>query len=330
MILTKKFFKLFASNVSKSYHVTVVGGANEVGQTISLLLRTQPNIRKLVVYDELPKTSGIALDLSHVPARCTLHSYIGEENLDKALKNADIVIAAGGVSLNPGLTESEWFNKNANFIKMISEKVSKQSPLPFFGIVTEPLNTLVPMASEIMRNHGDYNPKKLFGITTVDALRAQTIYAAENNLNPIDCVVPVICGHSNKTIVPLTSQAQPKCTMEDKKIHEYVNKVRKVESAISNTKPKWSPSLSVAYGALVFTRNILEALDGRQATVNALVENNDFGTSFFAGLVDVTENGFGEMKRYTNITNHECLLLERSIELLRKDVSMGKKILELA
>ncbi|CAK1551916.1 unnamed protein product [Leptosia nina] len=329
MFLSKTSINI-ALNIRRNYHVTVVGGANDIGQTISLLLRTQPQIRKLVVHDELAKTPGVALDLSHVPARSTLHSYTGESTLDTALKNADIVIAAGGVPLNPGINEKEWFNKNALFIKTLSTKLAKQNPMPFVGIVTEPLNSLVPMAAEIMKNNGDYYPKKLFGITSVDTMRAQTLYASENNLNPEECFVPVICGHSDKTMVPLLSQATPKCTTDEKKVHDYVNKFRKCEDLVMNPKPRWSPTLSVAYAAYIFTQAVLNALDGRQVYVSALVENNDFGTSFFAGIMNVTENGYGEMKRYGNLMNIECLLLEQSIEQLRKDVALGKKVLELA
>ncbi|XP_038213546.1 malate dehydrogenase-like [Zerene cesonia] len=331
MVLTKRLFKLIANRIlSRNYQVTIVGGASDVGQTIGLLLRTHPNIRKLVVHDTLDKTSGVVLDLSHVPVHSALQGYTGEDTLDNALKNTDVVIAASASPMKHGITDKEKFNRNAEFIRRLSLKIAKLRPMPFVGITTEPLNTLVPMASELLRNHGDYNPKKLFGITAVDAMRAQALYASENNLNPEECIVPVIGGHSEKTLLPLISQSKPECEMDEKKVRDFVNKVRKVGEFSTNARKGWSPTLSIAYGAMLFTQGVLDALDGRLAKVNALVENNDFGTSFFSGLVNIDQNGFCEMKRYTNITQLECNLLEQSIIELRKDVTMGKKILELA
>ncbi|XP_023944342.2 malate dehydrogenase-like, partial [Bicyclus anynana] len=316
--------------IDLNYQICIVGGATEIGQTASLLLRTVPSVTKLVIHDNSEHTSGVVLDLSHIPANSTLQGFIGETTLERALRSSNLIIATGGVIQSPGISEQIFFKTNANFIRKLSAEIAKIAPMPFVGIATEPINILVPMAAEVMRNNGEYDPRKLFGITTGDSLKVQSMYASENDLNPQACNVPVIGGHTDNTIVPLLSQSKPACTMNEKDILEFVTKIRTSQEDVMNAKKGWSPTLSVAYGILAFSRGILDALYSRPTQINAFVENNDFGTSYFSGLVFVDRNGAGEMQRYSNLSEFECQLLERSIEQLRKDVILGKKVLELA
>lgn len=330
MLLTRKAGSLTTFMSTRNYQVTILGAANEIGQTISLLLRAQPSITKLIIHDSLDLTPGVLMDLAHVPANSTVMGYTGEETLDRALKNSDLVIATGGMIRKPGITRKSWFSANTEFIRNIAPKIAKCVPMPFVGIVTEPVNSMVPMAAEVMRNHGNYDGKKLFGMTAIDALRAQCMYAAENNLFPQQCYVPVIGGHSDKTMVPLLSQTNPHIDMNEKHIQEFTLRFRKCDENVIRAKKGWSPTISISFSVLVFVRGILEVLEGRQSRVHAFVENNDFGTSYFSGLVTVNKNGVGEMQRYADLSKYEVHLLERSIDQLRKDISKGRKILELA
>ncbi|KAL4714477.1 hypothetical protein ACJJTC_017772 [Scirpophaga incertulas] len=321
------FFKTIYS-FARNYRVTVVGGASEVGQALSLMLRTQPSITRLHIHDTLPITPGVILDLSHIPAESTVTGYIGEESLDKSLKGSDVVIAAGGSIHNPEISKDSVFDTNTNFIKMLASKLSKTSPLPFVGILTEPVNTLVPLAAEILKHHGDYNQKKLFGITSIDHYRVQDLYSRYNDISVTKCVVPVIGGRSEKTAVPLISQAKPACEMSDQMIQEITMKFRKCDENILMAKKGCSSTLLAAYSGLMFTRSVIDAFDGKPAKVAAFIENNDFGTGYFSGIVHINHHGVTDMERFTNLSKFECYLLERSIEQIRKDVLIGKKILE--
>lgn len=329
MLLTRRAVSLTLKS-TRNYQVTILGAANEIGQTVSLLLRAQPSITKLVIHDTLDLTPGVLMDVAHIPSESSVMGFTGVDTLDRALKNCDLVIATGGMIRKPGITKKSWLSANTDFIKTIAVKISKCVPMPFVGIVTEPVNSMVPMAAEIMRNHGNFDGKKLFGVTAIDAIRAQCLYAAENNLFPRECYVPVIGGHSDKTMVPLLSQAKPRIDMNEKVIQEFALRIRKCDEMVIKAKKGWSPTLSASFSVLVFVRGILEVLEGRQNRLHAFVENNDFGTSYFSGLVTVNKNGAGEMQRYSDLSKYEVHLLERSIDQLRKDISKGRKILELA
>ena len=47
------------------------------------------------------------------------------------------------------------------------------------NMISNPVNSTVPIASEVFKKAGTYDEKKLFGVTTLDVVRAKTFYAAK-------------------------------------------------------------------------------------------------------------------------------------------------------
>jgi malate/lactate dehydrogenase len=74
------------------------------------------------------------------------------------------------------------------------------------AIISNPVNSTVPIAAEILKRAGVYDPKKLFGVTTLDVCRANTFVASSMGLDPADVDVTVIGGHAGITILPLFSR----------------------------------------------------------------------------------------------------------------------------
>lgn len=46
-------------------------------------------------------------------------------------------------------------------------------------MISNPVNSTVPIAAEVFKKAGTYNEKKLFGVTTLDVVRAKTFYASK-------------------------------------------------------------------------------------------------------------------------------------------------------
>jgi malate dehydrogenase len=44
-------------------------------------------------------------------------------------------------------------------------------------IISNPVNSTVPIASEVLKAAGVYDPRKLLGVTTLDVVRANTFVA---------------------------------------------------------------------------------------------------------------------------------------------------------
>ena len=68
------------------------------------------------------------------------------------------------------------------------------------------MNSTVPITAEVFKKAGVYDPKKIFGVTTLDIVRANTFIAEAKGLDVAQTSCPVVGGHSGITIVPLVSQ----------------------------------------------------------------------------------------------------------------------------
>lgn len=56
---------------------------------------------------------------------------------------------------------------------------------------------------------GCYDPCKIFGVTTLDLVRAATFVGEISCVDPSCIDIPVIGGHAGKTIIPLLSLSRP-------------------------------------------------------------------------------------------------------------------------
>lgn len=128
--------------------------------------------------------------------------------VDKALKDADVVIIPAGVPRKPGMTRDDLFKVNAGIVRDIIRACAKNCPNACIGIITNPVNSTVPVAAEVLKKHNNYNPKKLFGISTLDVVRAQTFIGELKNVDPSKVQVDVIGGHSAETMLPVLSQVR--------------------------------------------------------------------------------------------------------------------------
>lgn len=50
------------------------------------------------------------------------------------------------------------------------------------NMISNPVNSTVPIAAEVFKKAGTYDEKKLFGVTTLDVVRAKTFYAGKANV----------------------------------------------------------------------------------------------------------------------------------------------------
>jgi malate dehydrogenase len=133
-----------------------------------------------------------------------------DDGIKAALTGADIVIIPAGIPRKPGMTRDDLFKINAGIVKGLIEAVAKYSPKAFLLIISNPVNSTVPIAAETLKAAGVFDPKRLFGVTTLDVVRAQTFVGEiTGEKNPATLTIPVVGGHSGETIVPIFSQAKP-------------------------------------------------------------------------------------------------------------------------
>ena len=117
------------------------------------------------------------------------------------------------------MTRDDLFKINAGIVKGLIEGVAEHCPDAFILVISNPVNSTVPIAAEVLKKAGVFNAKKLFGVTTLDVVRAETfVQGITGEKDPAKTVIPVIGGHSGETIVPLFSLAKPSVKIPQDKL----------------------------------------------------------------------------------------------------------------
>ena len=99
------------------------------------------------------------MDLDHCSSNSNAVGYSADE-LDAALEGCDVVVIPAGVPRKPGMTRDDLFNTNASIVKTLAEGVSRVCPDAAVLIISNPVNSTVPIAKEVFLKAGTYNPKK--------------------------------------------------------------------------------------------------------------------------------------------------------------------------
>jgi 3-isopropylmalate/(R)-2-methylmalate dehydratase large subunit len=71
--------------------------------------------------------------------------------LEAALEGADVVVIPAGVPRKPGKTRDDLFNTNAGIVRDLAAAAAKVCPKAFLAIITNPVNSTVPIAAEAYR-----------------------------------------------------------------------------------------------------------------------------------------------------------------------------------
>ena len=125
------------------------------------------------------------------------------------------------------MTRDDLFKINAGIVRDLATGCAEHCPKAFVLIISNPVNSTVPIAAEVMKAHKVFDPKRLFGVTTLDVVRAEAFVAElSGDGDPSKTVIPVIGGHSGETIVPLFSQAKPSVHIPADKLDALVHRER--------------------------------------------------------------------------------------------------------
>lgn len=311
--------------------LTLLGAAGGIGQTLALLLKLRlPIGTELALYDISPVTPGVAVDISHIATSVKAIGYAGEENLAAALKDAHMVLITAGVARKPGMTRADLFNINGNIIKNLVEKVAEVCPDACVGIVSNPINTLVPLAAEVLRKKGVYDKRKLFGVSTLDVVRAKSFVSELKEKHAETVKVPVIGGHSGPTILPLLSQALSegrKIEFTQEEIESLTHRIQNAGTEVVEAKAGGgSATLSMAEAGARFAVAVFKALLGEDCVRYAYVESKkDSGyPEFFAHPVRFGLTGVEEILPIGQLSEYEKEKLKALEEVLEADIKLGK------
>lgn len=326
-VAAKRSFSTSAANLSK---VAVLGAAGGIGQPLSLLLKENKHVTELSLYD-IVNAPGVAADISHINTNSKVTGY-GKEDLEKALTGAHVVVIPAGVPRKPGMTRDDLFNTNASIVRDLAEASAKYCPNAHFLIISNPVNSTVPIFAETMKKAGVFNPKRLYGVTTLDVVRASRFVGEVKNLDPKDVNVTVVGGHSGVTIVPLLSQTGIKFTKEelDALTHRIQFGGDEVVQAKNGT---GSATLSMAYAGARMANAVLEAtVGGKKGVVEPSFVQSDImakeGVEYFSTNIELGPEGVEKINGLGEISDYEKELISKAVPELKKNITKGKEFVQ--
>lgn len=226
-------------------------------------------------------------------------------------------------------------------------------------MVTNPVNSTVPVAAEALRKEGAFDPTRLFGVTTLDVVRASTFiaHALGGGADPKQFKVPVVGGHSGGTILPLYSQSEPRVDVDvdaetlAKVIHSMSPIPKRLagplkfltgacvgvqfggDEIVQSKQGAGSATTCMAYAGFRFVKALLAARAGTPVTEEAYVYlpgvpggkeiAEKLGVDYFAVKIQLGPNGAKKALDFGAVSEEEKKLLEVAVKVLKANIQAG-------
>ena len=286
--------------------------------------------------------------------------------MEACFKDAHLVIIPAGVPRKPGMTRDDLFKINAGIVKGLVTNVGKYAPnvrapphgrsppaparrarlrplqpgnpwqpgnprQAWINMISNPVNSTVPIAAETLKAMGKYDPKKLFGVCTLDVVRAKTFYAEKKGLDVSKADVPVVGGHAGITILPLLSQAVPKpaTPLTPEEIDALTKRTQDGGTEVVQAKAgKGSATLSMAYAGALFADSCLRAMSGDKGLTEYTYVQSELykaqGLHYFSSKVELGKDGVAKIHPLGAISPYEQAALDAMVPELKESIAKGE------
>src|ERR687887_1134 len=188
--------------MAAAMRVTVVG-SGFVGQTTAMRL-VERGVAEVVLIDiveDLPQ--GLALDIRQSAPVVGFEPAIVGTNDYEDTAGSDVVVITAGFPRQPGMSRMDLLGKNAAIVRDVVEKVVPGSPDAIVIVVTNPLDEMTFLASEV----SGFPKERVMGMAGVlDSSRLRYFIAEELGISPSK-VHAMTLGSHGEAMVPLPRQA---------------------------------------------------------------------------------------------------------------------------
>lgn len=212
---------------------------------------------------------------------------------------------------------------NAGIVKALVEGCAEYCPDAVLAVISNPVNSTVPIAAEVLKAKGVYNPKKLCGVTTLDVIRANTFVGSHMGADPAGVDVTVIGGHAGITILPLFSQVPGFKPSDEDREAITVRTQFGGDEVVKAKAGAGSATLSMAYAGYLFAENVLKAMKGEDIVQCAYVESSLTDAPYFASPCKFGPNGVEEILGYGELSAYEQAWFDKMMPELKKQIQKG-------
>jgi len=316
--------KNFSTTNAVNRKVAVMGASGGIGQPLSLLLKNSPLVTELSLYD-IVHTPGVAADLSHINSPAKVTGYVGPDQLADSLKGCEVVVIPAGVPRKPGMTRDDLFNTNASIVANLAKACAENCPSAMICIISNPVNSTVPIAAEVYKKAGA-DPSRIFGVTTLDVVRANEFVGALKGLDPTTVNVPVIGGHAGVTIIPLISQATPSVEFPADQLKALTERIQDAGTEVVKAKAgAGSATLSMAFAGARFAVSMVRAMNGESGVVEcAYIRSDVTEATYFSTPLLLGPNGMEKNLGLGKLSAFEAGLVEAALGELKGSIKKGE------
>jgi len=235
------------------------------------------------------------------------------------------VMIPAGVPRKPGMDRSDLFNVNAGIVRSLIEAIADNCPKALIGIITNPVNTTVAIAAEVLKAKGVYDKRRLFGVSTLDVIRSETFLGEAMGKDPSNISINVIGGHSGVTILPLLSQVKG-LSLSGSDLKAMTHRIQNAGTEVVEAKAGGgSATLSMGQAGARFALSLIKGLQGEANVVECTyVEGDGKYARFFAQPVVLGKNGVEAYNDFGSLSEFESNALKSMLEVLHKDIAMGE------
>jgi len=328
--------RCFSSSCPSPKQVTVLGAGGGIGQPLSLLLRMNPLVSQLHLYD-MANALGVATDLQHCGGSSAAVTGFPAEKLKQSLKGSDLVVIPAGVPPTVGMSSDDIFAANASIVANLAGAVAENCPNALVAVISNPINSMVPVVAEVMKQWNVYNPQKVFGVTTLNLERANYMIGNKAGVSPHLVSCPVIGGHAEESIIPLFSRCEAAKHLNSVERQEITQKIRDGNEEVRMAKKGVAgPTLSMAYSAGRFCNSLLSALSGQVNVTECTYVRTDITeedekrifnateTKYFVTPVVLGKEGVDKNLGLGNLNEYEQSLLPAAIRQIKFDIQRGE------
>ena len=196
--------------------VTVVG-SGKYGSMTALRIAEYDIVDSVVmtdIVDGLPQ--GLALDMNQSRYVEQFSTKISGTNKYEDTHDSDVVVITAGLPRKPGMSRMDLLEVNAKIVTDVTKNIMKFSQSPTIVVVTNPLDQMTTLVSEIS---GLPKNKVIGQAGVLDTSRFAYFISEKLNVNMND-VEALTLGSHGETMVPVPSQ----CRVNGKLLTEILSK----------------------------------------------------------------------------------------------------------
>lgn len=303
--------------------ITIVGAGN-VGASVAQMILSKGigDVVLLDIAEGIPQ--GKALDLRQSIPLYGHDCKITGTNSYEETADSDIVIITAGLARKPGMSRDDLVKANAEIVKSVTREVARQSTKSIIIIVTNPLDLMTYIASEI----SGFPKNKVLGMGGVlDSARFISFIAEELNVS-IGKINTMVIGNHGDMMVPLPRYTTVSGTpvtelLPGEKIERLVERTRKAGTDIVGLLKTGSAYYAPAAATVEMIESVFK--DKKKTLPCSAYLNGEYGIKgIYAGVPVMLGKGGVEKIIELSLTEEEKNSFHKSIEAVREGMKLLK------